>query len=113
MKIWKTRRITLDFDWPYHFRPPLDALRAVYNLHSTGILEKYRIDATKKGCHVVLWLTEDLTFVESLRLREMLGDDGIRAGLDAFRPPYAAGVLWSRKKEVLARKGSVRSASLL
>src|SRR6266566_7596294 len=90
---WRTRRLTLDFDWPFHHRPPLDALRAVYNAQHLRILEAYRIDATKKGCHVVLYLSVDLTFGESLRMREMFGDDGIRAGLDAFRPPYAAGVL--------------------
>lgn len=110
---WRTRRITLDYDRErrlkgFDYRPPLAALRACYNLRACGLLESFRIDPTKKGYHVVCWLTAELTYRESLALREMLGDDALRTGLDYFRPPWAGGVLWSRKQGRPVVKGPVR-----
>jgi hypothetical protein len=113
LKPWSTRRLTLDYDrGPSHWRPPLDALRAVYNLKYLGLLASYRLDYTRRGCHLVVWLTEEMAFSESQTLRTMLGDDGVRVALDSKRPPYAAGVLWSRKGSFHVRKGDRRNAPL-
>ena len=110
---WSTRRITLDFDrGPAHWRPPLDALRAVYNLRALALLDGYRLDATQKGVHLVCYLSQSVDYETSLRLREMFGDDSLRVGLDSFRPAYAAGVLWSRKGSFHVRKGERRESPL-
>lgn len=76
------RKLMLDFD--RNARPNLRPVWAVCRL--VGLQPRmYRLDRTRKGWHVVIWLSFPLTPAEIVAVQACMGSDPRREALNAMR----------------------------